>query len=58
MAKKKIEEVKHRCRDCVYCEADETNLSLLDRSPILGRCKYKEFMFLLRSNSCNKFKQK
>lgn len=56
MAKKAVKiEITHRCRDCVHCVPDKSNLSFVDREPILGNCKYQTAKFLINHNYCGKF---
>lgn len=51
---KDIEETNHRCKDCINCVPDMTNLTIKGNKPILGSCKYREYKFLINHDYCHK----
>ena len=58
MAKKPVKtEITHRCKDCVHCTPDMSNLSFATGEPILANCKFEEYKFLIDHNHCEKFKR-
>ena len=59
MAKKEGKKViKDRCRDCVYCQLDKSNLSFATKEPFMGYCINQEYKFLINHNYCDKFANK
>lgn len=57
MAKKPVKQiVTHRCKDCIYCTPDKSNLSNSGK-PILGTCEFKTEKKLINHEYCEKFKR-
>ena len=56
MRKKKIDQVRHYCRECAH-SYDYHSMSL-SGNPILCRCKFHKFCKLLNWDSCEHFKLK